>query len=196
MGYQKRTSHAKTCYFLILCSSSGLAQNSTQLREILSKNTTDILLLDIHFGEENKLELSKKIKRKMQWYQNCYSYRRQYRKNNTKCNFIQSGCFCYKTIFAAAYYNLADFVKIFTFCAVINSIWCWLLTVGRQFSQKNIRLPTVRGISTVFWNTYNKFYNTRQQKKQHVVSFPWTEQTTCRIIYLTIYIENCNKYFL
>ncbi len=64
MGYQKGTSHAKTCYFLILCSSSGLAQNGTQLREILSKNTTDILFLDIHFGEENKLELSKKLKEK------------------------------------------------------------------------------------------------------------------------------------
>lgn len=43
---------------------AGLAENSTQLREILGKNTPNILFLDIHLGEENGLELLKELKEK------------------------------------------------------------------------------------------------------------------------------------
>lgn len=43
---------------------AGLAEDGTQLREIMGKNTPNILFLDIHLGEENGLELLKELKEK------------------------------------------------------------------------------------------------------------------------------------
>ena len=43
-------------------SCAGLAEDGTQLRSILDKNIPDILLLDIHLGTENGLELLREVK--------------------------------------------------------------------------------------------------------------------------------------